>query len=74
MVVSAEPLGHNFWDLVIPEVAAVPPQPPGSPNVSLKLFSVSMLLPHVSLLLFGSGVWLEIKPRTLYMKGKCSVD
>lgn len=43
MAVYAEPLGHNFWDLVIPEIAAAPPHCP--PNVSLKLFSVSMLLP-----------------------------
>lgn len=25
MAVYAEPLGHNFWDLVIPEIAAAPP-------------------------------------------------
>lgn len=68
MVVSLEPLGHNFWDLVIPEVTHP------YPCKSQAFRCVHTAVPASASFHFGSGVWLEIKPRDLYMKGKCSLD
>lgn len=62
-----EPLGHNFWDLVIPEINSSCP-------LSQAFCYVHAAVPESASFHFESAVWLEIKPRALYMQGKCSAD
>lgn len=53
MVMSAEPLGHNFWDLVLPEIA---PLEYKSPALPLSTLLPPDLLPSVLGLVCGWGL------------------